>query len=82
MAVDDGPKPIKDTGVFFVTSVSSLFAYVWLYICLGVASPERVTIAEGWLTLIYFIILIILAYAADRVGNNFRQKEQSEEDIK
>jgi Ca2+/Na+ antiporter len=30
----DKPKKILDTGVFFVTSVFSLFAYVWLYTCL------------------------------------------------
>ena len=72
LAVDDGPKPIKDTGVFFITSVSSLFAYIWLYLVL---LDERVTVAEGWLTFFYFILLITLAYGADRIGNKFREKE-------
>lgn len=81
LAVDDGPKKIKDTGVFFITSVSSLFAYVWLYLVLNVMSKEEVIMAEGWLTLFFFALLIILAYGADRVGNSFREKEQSEDEI-
>lgn len=81
LAVDDGPKKIKDTGVFFITSVSSLFAYIWLFLVLGVISVERVELWEGWLTLFYFIILICLAYGADRIGNSFREKEQSEEEL-
>lgn len=32
-AVDD-PKPIYDMGVFATTSIFSLFAYIWLFICL------------------------------------------------
>lgn len=81
LAVDDGPKAIKDTGVFFITSISSLFAYIWLYLVLGVMSKDRVTVAEGWLTFFYFILLITLAYGADRIGNKFREKEQSEEEL-
>jgi len=33
IAVDE-PKKIYDLGVFFTTSVWSIFAYVWLYMCL------------------------------------------------
>lgn len=33
------PKKIFDMGVFFTTSIFSIFAYVWLYVCLEVNSP-------------------------------------------
>ena len=32
--VPKGVKKINDMGVFGITTVSSVFAYVWLYICL------------------------------------------------
>jgi solute carrier family 8 (sodium/calcium exchanger) len=53
-------------GVFGVTAVSSVFAYVWLYIVLGLNSKDEVTIAEGIITLCFFFVLIILAYGADK----------------
>lgn len=68
LAVEDGPKKIKDTGVFFVTGLSSLFAYVWLYLVLGVMTKNEVTMAEGWLTFCFSGILIILAFGADKFG--------------
>jgi Ca2+/Na+ antiporter len=35
IAVDDGePKAIADTGVFAITSICSLWAYIWMYLCL------------------------------------------------
>lgn len=34
IAVDETPKAIADTGVFAVTSIFSLWAYIWLYLCL------------------------------------------------
>lgn len=33
-------KKINDVGVFFITGVFSLFAYVWLFICLSVNSKD------------------------------------------
>lgn len=42
LAVDDCPdgKAIDDVGVFATTSIWSIFAYVWLFICLSVTSPH------------------------------------------
>jgi solute carrier family 8 (sodium/calcium exchanger) len=73
LAVGEEPKKVKDTGVFAVTSIASLFAYIWLYLVLGVITPGEVTTAEGWLTLIYFIVLITMAYGADKLNNYFEQ---------
>jgi solute carrier family 8 (sodium/calcium exchanger) len=67
-------KAVKNTGVFAITSTISLFAYVWLFLVLEVITPELVTPAEAWLTLIYFVLLIIFAYAADIVQKNFRDQ--------
>lgn len=64
----DAPKKVKDTGVFAVTSIASLFAYIWMYLVLSSISPGFVTMAEGWLTLVYFFLLIIFAYWADKVN--------------
>jgi hypothetical protein len=51
--------------VFAITATISLFAYIWLYLVLEVNSPNKVTPVEAWLTLIYFVVLILLAYGAD-----------------
>lgn len=59
-------KKINDLGVFATTSVFSIFAYIWLYICLKVNSPDEVTTDEAWLTLIFFFILVVLAFLADK----------------
>jgi solute carrier family 8 (sodium/calcium exchanger) len=59
-------KKVYDTGVFAVTSIASLFAYIWLYLTLQeFDSPEVVEMWEAWLTLIFFFVLIIMAYLAD-----------------
>lgn len=68
-AVGDQPKKIYDTGVFAVTSISSLFAYMWLYLVIeGCGSYQEVTMLEAWATLVYFFILIIAAFAADKLN--------------
>jgi solute carrier family 8 (sodium/calcium exchanger) len=79
IAVDE-PKKILDTGVFFITSVFSIFAYVWLYTCLVIASEGIVTVKEAWLTLIFFFILIGLAFLADRTFAAHLEKQKTEED--
>lgn len=79
LAVGDEPKKVKDTGVFAVTSIASLFAYIWMYLVLGVMTPEVVTTVEGWLTFVYFWLLILLAYGADKINQHFSEKSQTEE---
>lgn len=57
-----GVKKVADTGVFAVTTIWSIIAYVWLYIVLldGIVKEW-----EAYLTLGFFFILIIMAYVAD-----------------
>mmetsp|Transcript_13616 Transcript_13616/g.23178 ORF Transcript_13616/g.23178 Transcript_13616/m.23178 type:complete len:475 (-) Transcript_13616:216-1640(-) len=60
--VPKGVKKINDMGVFGITTVSSLFAYVWMYLCL---QDQKVELYESVLTFAFFFILIIFAYFAD-----------------
>lgn len=66
IAVEEEPKAIADMGVFVVTSIASLFAYIWLYLVLEIITPNEVDLMEAWLTLVYFFALIFIAFAADK----------------
>lgn len=59
-------RKVKHLRVFFVTAAWSVFAYVWLYMILAVFSPNVVQVWEGLLTLAFFPICVLLAWAADR----------------
>lgn len=71
-------KKIDDMGVFLTTSVFSIFAYVWLYVCLAISSSGEVTIAESVLTFAYFFILLILAFCADKYNQSKKAKIDNE----
>jgi solute carrier family 8 (sodium/calcium exchanger) len=81
LSVEDEPKKIYDLGVFAVTSLASLWAYIWVFICLSVSSENEVTLSEGWWTLIFFFMLIVFAYTADRVYACIEDKKKSFEEI-
>lgn len=57
---------ISQFTVFCVTSVFSLFAYIWLLIILVYVSQDLVEVWEAVLTFLFFPILILVAYAADK----------------
>jgi len=80
LAVGEEPKKVYDVGVFAVTSIASLFAYIWLFLTLDTISENVISVMEAWLTLIYFFLLIILAYAADRINGHIQSKKKSQED--
>lgn len=65
---DNEIKKIDDLWVFAVTTVFSLWAYIWMWICVG---NSYISVFEGVLTCVFFFLLIIISYAADR-ANNFR----------
>lgn len=65
-AVGEEPKKIFDMRVFAVTCTSSFWAYIWMLIVLKSWTPDFVSITEAILTLIFFVTLIVLAYAADK----------------
>lgn len=55
-------KKVLDTGVFAITTIWSIIAYIWLYVVLidGVVKEW-----EAYLTLGFFFALILMAYIAD-----------------
>lgn len=69
-----GVKKINDMGVFSITCTSSLWAYIWLFICV---KDSTVTPAEAWLTLAFFFILIIMSFGADKWKARQDEKEEA-----
>lgn len=67
-------KRVDDMGVFLITASFSIFAYVWLFIVLKVWSPDKIEIVEAVLTLLFFVILIVLAFVADKY-NAYKKKK-------
>eukprot|EP00931_Biecheleriopsis_adriatica_P089049 TRINITY_DN63246_c0_g1_i1.p1 TRINITY_DN63246_c0_g1~~TRINITY_DN63246_c0_g1_i1.p1 ORF type:complete len:834 (-),score=153.05 TRINITY_DN63246_c0_g1_i1:50-2551(-) len=66
-AIPDGEcRKIKEMPVHIVQAVFSIFAYLWLLIILMASSPEVVEVWEGVLTFLFFPLLLVLAYMADR----------------
>ncbi|NXU52477.1 NAC2 protein, partial [Turnix velox] len=57
---------IKHLRVFFVTAAWSIFAYIWLYLILAVISPGVVQVWEALLTLVFFPLCVVFAWAADK----------------
>ena len=60
------PKKVKEVGVFLVTSTASMFAYFWMIVTLVIWTPDVVTIEEGVLTLLFFPLLVMIAFFQDR----------------
>ena len=52
--------------MFCITATFSLFAYIWLVIVLVVSSPNKVDVWEAALTLLFFPLLVGIAYAGDK----------------
>jgi len=63
---DDEVRKIKHLRVFFITATWSVFAYVWLYIILGVITYGEVNTWEGVLTFLFFPATVYTAFVADR----------------
>ncbi|CAI7859045.1 unnamed protein product [Closterium sp. NIES-54] len=59
-------KRIQAVGVFLLELTASTWAYVWILLVLKVFSPGRVTIVEACITLLFFPLFILLAYAQDQ----------------
>ncbi|XP_039248320.2 sodium/calcium exchanger 3-like isoform X1 [Styela clava] len=65
--IPDGEiRKVKHPRVFFITAVWSIMAYIWLYLILAVFSKGVVEIWEGVVTLLFFPMLVVLAWIADR----------------
>ena len=83
MAVSaDEVKPVLDLGVFVITSIASIFAYVWFWLVLTIISPNRIELWEAGATFGFMIILVIAAYTADRCRASNVDGEQAKADRK
>ncbi|XP_045213342.1 sodium/calcium exchanger 3-like isoform X2 [Mercenaria mercenaria] len=67
---------VAEIKVFFVTGFTCIFAYVWMAIVLMVSSPNVVDIWEGVVTLVFFPVLILVSYLADRNFCMGKKEEQ------
>jgi len=59
-------RKIKGVAVYVITASCSILAYIWLLAVVMVFTPHRVTVFEGILTLLFFPLLLCLAYTADQ----------------
>lgn len=53
------------SGVFVLTAIWSLLAYVWLLAVLLWITPGEIEAWEAWVTLLFFPLLVLSAYAQD-----------------
>ena len=74
---DGSTKQIDDLWVFAVTSVFGLWAYIWMWICVD---DNLISVTEGIMTCVFFVLLIVIAYTADRVNNYRVSQRMSHED--
>jgi len=70
-----GIKKINDMGVFSVTSITSVFAYIWMLICL---LDQNIKVYEAWITFSFTFVFVGLAFMADRYNTNAEKKRKLE----
>ena len=76
-SVPKGVKKINDMGVFGVTSIFSLLAYIFMFIVLR---DQVVETWEAWVTFILFFVLIGLAFGADKY-KAIKDAKNKEDDV-
>lgn len=69
---DKGVKKIGKVKVFIVTTVFSILAYVWMWYVLldGLVKPH-----EAWITLGLFVVLILMAWIADKMSEPAKEND-------
>ena len=58
-------KKIQEFGVFLLTSVWSMWAYIWMLLVVRYISPGVIQPWEAWVTLGYMPLFVFLAYCQD-----------------
>ncbi|XP_076465393.1 sodium/calcium exchanger 2-like [Babylonia areolata] len=71
-------KSIKEIGVFVVTSIWSIWAYVWMLIVVKYITPGQIDAWEAWVTLGYLPVFVYMSYIVDRGGFNIKKKVRQE----
>ncbi|XP_053406263.1 sodium/calcium exchanger 3-like isoform X13 [Mercenaria mercenaria] len=63
------PKPdskfIREFGVFILTAIFSIWAYIWMLISVKYWTPDEITPWEAWITLLHMPLFVGLAYCQD-----------------
>ena len=67
-------------GVFIVTSIWSIWAYVWMLLVTSYITPKVIDPWEAWVTLLFLPIFVIIAYLTDRGWCCGAKKVQDSED--
>ena len=83
VSVDD-PKRIREFGVFIVTGIWSLLAYIWMLLVVAYITPGVVNWWEAWLTLAFLPMFVLMAYCQDNGWFCRRKKvevEVEEDDV-
>lgn len=63
---DNETRKVKELGVFNITLVFSLFAYIWIVVILGLITPDVVDIWEALVTFMCFPLLVWVSWLVDR----------------
>ena len=58
-------KYIKEFGVFIVTTLWSIWAYVWMLLVVQYITPGVIDPWEAWVTLLFMPLFVLNAYAQD-----------------
>jgi len=67
LSIPDGEyRAIKQVAVYHVTVIFSLIAYFWLLLIVVVISPDIIELWEAIVTLLFFVLLCIISFAADK----------------
>uniref|UniRef100_A0A7S3VKC0 Calx-beta domain-containing protein n=1 Tax=Dunaliella tertiolecta TaxID=3047 RepID=A0A7S3VKC0_DUNTE len=59
-------RKLEHVYVFICTALWSVWAYVWVFLVLSVISPGEVEVWEGFVTLAFFPLMVLTAYAVDK----------------
>lgn len=74
---DQEVKQIADLWVFAVTTIFSLWAYIWMWICV---SDAYISVTEGILTCVFFVLLIVISFTADKLNKYRKNQRMSQEE--
>lgn len=65
IAPGEDTRKIEEVNVFATTAFFSVWAYIWLFICLSIWTPSIISLTEAILTFLQFFLLLIIAYCFD-----------------
>ena len=74
-------RKINNIRVYVVTTLFSLFAYIWMLLVLKYITPNYVDIWEAIITFIFFPVLIVVSYFVDKLFCCPRRNKTSSSDI-